>query len=95
MSSILPKNERKNVNFCPSLLGQKFFVRFLEELKKTKCPFEINRPLVYAVVMSVLLMEVENTVAHQPCVNQENSRVPVSLQNMYLWNYIYMAGLIW
>ena len=42
MSSILPKNELKNVNFCPSLLGQKFFVGFLGELKKPKCPFEIN-----------------------------------------------------
>ena len=45
MSSILPKNELETSNFCPSLLGQKFFVRFLEELKKTKCPFEINWPL--------------------------------------------------
>jgi hypothetical protein len=36
MSSILPKNELENHNFCPSLLGQKFFVRFLEELKKLK-----------------------------------------------------------
>ena len=45
MSSILPKNELENVNFCPSLLGQKFFVRFLGELKKPKSPFEINWPL--------------------------------------------------
>ena len=29
-----PKNELENVNFCPSLLGQKFFVCFLGELKK-------------------------------------------------------------
>ena len=29
-----PKNELENVNFCPSLLGQKCFVRFLGELKK-------------------------------------------------------------
>jgi hypothetical protein len=42
MSSILPKNELENFNFCPSLLGQKFFVRFLEELKKPNNPFEIN-----------------------------------------------------
>ena len=35
-SSILPKNEFENLNFCPSLLGQKFFVCFLEELKKLK-----------------------------------------------------------
>ena len=28
-------NELENVNFFPSLLGQKFFVRFLGELKKT------------------------------------------------------------
>ena len=44
MSSILPKNELWNVNFCPSLLEQKFFVCFLKELKKTKSPFEINWP---------------------------------------------------
>jgi hypothetical protein len=36
VSSILSKNELEKVNFCPSLLGQKFFVRFLEELKKQK-----------------------------------------------------------
>ena len=34
MPSILPKNELETSNFCPGLLGQKFFVRFLEELKK-------------------------------------------------------------
>ena len=45
VSSSHPKNELKIFNFCPSLLGQKFFVRFLEELKKTKSPFEINWPL--------------------------------------------------
>ena len=39
------KNELENVNFCPSLLGQKFFVRFLGELNKPKSPFEINWPL--------------------------------------------------
>ena len=42
VSSILPKNELENFNFCPSLLGHKFFVRFLEELKKPKSTFEIN-----------------------------------------------------
>jgi hypothetical protein len=42
VSSILPKNELENVNFCPCLLGQNFFVRFLGELKKPKSPFEIN-----------------------------------------------------
>ena len=41
-SSIIPKNELENFNCYPSLLGQKFFVRFLEELKKLKSPFEIN-----------------------------------------------------
>ena len=40
-----PKNQLENVNFCPSLLGQKFSVRFLGELKKLKIPFEINWPL--------------------------------------------------
>ena len=37
-----PKNELENFNFCPSLLGQNFFVRFLEELKKPNRPFEKN-----------------------------------------------------
>jgi hypothetical protein len=40
--SIFPKNELENVNFCPSLLGQTFFVRFLGELKTPKSPSEIN-----------------------------------------------------
>ena len=39
VSSILPKNEPENVNFCPSLLEQKFLVRFLGELKEPKKPF--------------------------------------------------------
>ena len=42
VSSILPKNKLENVNFGPSLPGQKFFVRFLGELKNPKSPFEIN-----------------------------------------------------
>ena len=42
VSSILPKNELGNSNFCPSLPGQTFFILFLEELKNTKCSFEIN-----------------------------------------------------
>ena len=46
MSSVLPKNEIEHSNLCPSLLGQKFFVRFLVELKKTKSRFKIKWPLV-------------------------------------------------
>ena len=53
MSSILPKNELENSNFCPSLLGQKFFVRFLGELKKPRSPFEINWPLGRQVGLKV------------------------------------------
>ena len=48
VSSILPKNELENSNFCPSLMGQKFFVRFLEEFRIAIRPFEINWPLVYS-----------------------------------------------
>ena len=40
MSSILLKNELENSNFSSSLLGQKFFVRFLEELNTQKRPLE-------------------------------------------------------
>ena len=39
------KTNLKMFIFAPSLLRQKFFVRFLGELKKSKCPFEINWPL--------------------------------------------------
>ena len=35
-------------------MGQKFFVRFLEELKKPKSPFEINWPSVYVLKWAVL-----------------------------------------
>ena len=50
VSPIRPKNELENSNFFLSLLTQKFFVRFLGELKKTKCPFEINWPLVTSTI---------------------------------------------
>ena len=39
VSPILPKNELENSNFCPSLLGQNFFVSFLGEWKKDKMSF--------------------------------------------------------
>ena len=39
VNSILHKNKLKNVIFCPSLLGQKIFVRFLWEFEKNKKPF--------------------------------------------------------
>ena len=55
MSSILPKNELENVNFCLSLLGQKFSGCFLGELKKPKSPFEINLPLVWPEPVSISL----------------------------------------
>ena len=50
VSSVLQKNKLENSNFCPSLLGQKFFVRFLEELKNPKFPLEINWPLEGAIM---------------------------------------------
>ena len=43
-----------NVNLCPSLLGQKFFVHFLEEMKKPKSPFKINWPLASHITISHL-----------------------------------------
>ena len=58
MSSILPKNELENSNFCPSLLGQKFFVRFLEELKNPERHFEINRSLLLTLSLLSLSLYV-------------------------------------
>ena len=40
VSSILPKNEPENVNFCPNLMGHKFFVCFLREIEKNKKPLQ-------------------------------------------------------
>ena len=45
VSSFLPKNKLENFDFCPSPLGQTFFIHFLEELKIPKRHFEINWPL--------------------------------------------------
>ena len=72
MPSILPKKELKNVNFCPSLLGQECFVRFLGEVKKPKSPFEINWPL--ADIMQThffqnLRPKIENKCLHRPPVS--------------------------
>ena len=36
------KNELENFYFCPNQLRQKFFVRFLEELKKLKIPLKLT-----------------------------------------------------
>ena len=47
MLANLPKNELENVHFCRSLLGQKYLIRILGELKKPKSPFEINWPLAW------------------------------------------------
>ena len=59
VSSILPKNKLENSNFCSSLLGQKFFVRFLEELKTPKRPFKINWPLVFQNLCKFLTSEIQ------------------------------------
>ena len=48
------KKRTWNFKFYPSLLGQKYFVRFLEELKKTKWPFEIIWPLVISKILQIL-----------------------------------------
>ena len=49
VSPILSKNEHENSNFCPSLLGQQIFVRFLGELKKQTniltCPKLVCTPV--------------------------------------------------
>ena len=44
VSSILPKNERENFNFCPSLLGQKFIVRSKYQKDISKLTATFSRP---------------------------------------------------
>ena len=68
MSSILPKNELENVNFCPSLLGQKFFVRFWRELKKPKSPFQINWPLVASFLCTYVNDKCKQTEIYLFCI---------------------------
>jgi hypothetical protein len=45
---VFNSSKKRMKNFCPSRLEQNwnFQVRFLEELKTSNCPFEINWPLV-------------------------------------------------
>ena len=57
MSSILPKNELENVNFGPSLLGQKFFVPLFEKIEKTKKLFH-NQPTFINDTFTTLDLEV-------------------------------------
>jgi hypothetical protein len=45
VSSILPKNELE-IQISAQPTGAEFFCSFFEKIKKTKYPFEINRPLV-------------------------------------------------
>jgi hypothetical protein len=40
VSPILPKDELENVKFCPSLLGQKIFVRFWGKIEKKQKAFQ-------------------------------------------------------
>ena len=83
--SILPKNELENVNFCPSVLGQKFFVRFLGELKK-KCPFEINWPLVWNF-FEILWKIINNELPLWPGSNHlPTQSCPTSL--IFIFSYI-------
>ena len=55
------KTELENSNFCPNLLGQKFSVRFLEELKHPKFSFEINWPLIKC---KILRFEIVSSVTY-------------------------------
>ena len=52
------KTNPENVNFCPSLLGQKFILRFGGELKKPKSPFEVNWPLPISWISSGLMKRI-------------------------------------
>ena len=60
--SILPKKQTKN--FCPSRLWQKlkFQVRFEDELKTPKFPFEINWPLSCRISCQFFLLELVKTL---------------------------------
>ena len=58
MLSILPKNEHENFIFCPSLLGQKSFVRFWGELKTPKSPYEINWPLHRTIFLNYFVFNI-------------------------------------
>ena len=81
MSSILPKNELKNFNFCPILLivtnnvynptGAEMFHSFFGRIENTtlKCPFEINRPLVTPETCKIFAMNGHFLQVHkQRCI---------------------------
>ena len=81
VSSILPKNKLENVNFCPCLLGQKFIVSLLGELKKLKSSFEINWPLVDRYLAFFALLALESffmgTQAKALSIKTNNSTVQI------------------
>ena len=81
VSSILPKNELKNFNFCPILLivtnnvynptGAEMFHSFFGRIENTtlKCPFEINRPLVTPETCKIFAMNGHFLQVHkQRCI---------------------------
>ena len=87
-----------SLNFCPSLLGQKFLVRFFEELKTQKSPFEINCSLEIAFFKRLEIHNKTNVVlndfvqtVHQALskslskrINGINSKIPHRNSNIIL-----------
>ena len=56
ISSIIPINEQKNSTwgiYLSHTSGRIVFVRFMEDLRKPKSPFEINWPLVTSLLLKV------------------------------------------
>ena len=50
VSSILPKNELENVNFCPSLLEQNFFHWFFGRIETQNRHYKVNWPLFWVIL---------------------------------------------
>ena len=73
-----------------SLLGQKFSVRFLGELKKSKSPFEINWPLENNDSSKLVILLVENPKGMH-CQSSKKKRV-VQPPNCLM---TFQSNLIW
>ena len=78
MPSILPKNKLENVNFCPSLLGQKFFIPFFGKLK-TKQKVLLKLTHLY------FLLEVTPVLNLERCPNQLSNFGELSKSALQIW----------
>ena len=77
-ASILPKNKLENVNFSPSLLGQKFFINFFGKLKT-------KQKVLLKLTHLNFLLEVTPVLNLERCPNQLSNFGELSKSALQIW----------